>query len=64
MISYHKKEQEWVADQLTPEEVERLIEIGKEELIKRIAVQLFQMVMPNAEEAILATTPNDQMGQA
>ena len=62
-ITYNEKEEAWVAHDLSQEEISFLVEVGKEELLKLIALQMFRKVSVQQMSA-LDDIPKEAMGSA
>ena len=63
-INYDQKEEAWIAQDLTEEEIKFLIEVGKEELLKLIALQMFKQMSVQQISTPLDDIPKEAMGNA
>ena len=64
-ISYSKEENAWSLKNITPEEVDILVEIGKNSLLSMMGVGILQRMHKAAEEKeVLNQIPTEHMGNA
>lgn len=63
-IFFDNEQKTWALKDSSKEELDFLIELGKEQFIANFAGALFKHMMPSQDEAILAATDKNQMGQA
>ena len=59
-INYNKETHEWIAENLGPEEIEQLIRLGQDELLRMMAVQMFKQM--SEMQNPLAAIPKEEMG--
>ena len=63
-IFFDPKAKTWALKDSSQEELDFLIELGKEQFMANFASALFKHMMPTQEQVMLEATDKDQMGQA